>query len=64
MFQLDKIVYLGSALERKGSQSNKQNEISILIGMQEPQKATRLQNSFIEIFIAKGYWKIKETIDT
>lgn len=41
MFWLDKIIHLRSTLENKNSQ-NKQNWISILIGIQKPPEAFKI----------------------
>ena len=38
MFQLDKIIHLRSALENKFPNSNKQNDISIVISRQKTPK--------------------------
>lgn len=53
IFQLDKIIYLGSTLKSKGSKSSKQNGVTILIGMQKLSKASRFQNSFIAVFLQR-----------
>ena len=56
MFQLDKFISQ-VYLEIRVLKVSKHDEISILIGLQEPPEGFKIPNSFTESFITKGYSK-------
>ena len=56
MFQLDKFISQ-VYLEIRVLKVSKHDEISFLIGLQEPPEGFKIPNSFTESFITKGYSK-------